>query len=391
LDWDVIVVGASSAGLLAAEQLQRAGKRVAVMEQAQSLGPARRTLIVTPHLRRILPDLAEPVLLHTSSEMVLAGPTSETRVTLNEPDLIIERGALIQTLARRAASAGVTIRLNRRFSGIRAASRGAELEFQSAQRELVCVTAGTVIGADGVFSDVASAVGLGHPPSVPILQAEIELPPAWDPNVTQVWFDTEDTRFFYWLIPESATRAVVGLVGDERARMRQLLRHFLDRKGFKTLAYQGARIALYQPRLQTSVELGKARVLLVGDAAGQVKVTTVGGTVSGLLGATAAVRAILRDRPYATELRDLERELRLHWWMRGALDRFDSTEYDRLVRAVTPRVRKFLGAHNRDEMAGVAWQLLVMQPGLATVVPALVLKSLRRRRSDAALTAPAQD
>jgi flavin-dependent dehydrogenase len=323
--------------------------------------------------------------------MVLAGPTSETRVRLDEPDLSIERRALIQSLAERAARSGVTIELNRRFLGIRPTGEGAELEFRTAQGERVRVTARDVIGADGVFSDVAKAVGLAHPPSVPILQAEIELPSAWDSNVTQVWFDTEDTRFFYWLIPESATGAVVGLVGDERARMRQLLRHFLDRKGFKALAYQGARIALYHPRLQTSVKVGEARVLLVGDAAGQVKVTTVGGTVSGLLGATAAVRAILLNRSYAAELRGVERELRLHWWMRAALDRFDSIDYDRLVRAVSPRARKFLGANNRDEMAGVAWQFLFVQPGLATIVPALVLKSFTRRRSGRALTAPAQD
>jgi len=185
----------------------------------------------------------------------------------------------------------------------------------------------------------ALAVGLKQPPSVPILQAEIELPDGWNPSVTKVWFDTDATRLFYWLIPESNTRAVVGLVGDERAQMRHLLRRFIEQHGFKALAYQGARIAMYHPRLKPYTRIGDANVFLIGDAAGQVKVTTVGGTVSGLLGADAAVRALTHGTTYAHELRDVQRELELHWWMRAALDRFGNREYDRLVQVVSPRVR----------------------------------------------------
>jgi len=384
LDWDVIVVGASSAGLYAAMQLQRAGKRVAVFEQAQALNPARRTLIVTPHLRRILPQLDAPILLHRISDLVLASAHAETRVTLHDPDLIVERGALIHALARAAEQAGVTLVLNRRFRALRATEGCARVEFQNAARETVNATTRVVVGADGVFSDVAIAAGLKHPPSVPILQAEIELPRGWDARTTKVWFDTDATRFFYWLIPESDTRAVVGLVGDARAQMRHLLRRFLEREGFKALAYQGARIAMYEPRLKPHTRIGDADVLLIGDAAGQVKVTTVGGTVSGLLGADAAVRALTRGTAYARELRDVQRELGLHWWMRGALDYFTNREYDQLTRAVTPRVQAFLAQHNRDEMAGVAWQLPFLQPQLLLLVPSL-LNVLRRRAPHDAL------
>ncbi len=390
LDWDIVVIGASSAGLYAATELAKAGKRVAVFEQAQTLYPARRTLIVTPHLRRILPDLKAPVLLHQIPHLILAGPNSETRVTLQDPDLIIERRALIQHLVEQAQGAGVSVILNRRFRDLSAEGNGARVCFQNAQGEPSSVTGAVVLGADGVFSDVALKVGLTHPPSVPILQAEIELPAGWDPAVTKVWFDTDDTRFFYWLIPESATRGVVGLVGDERAKMRPWLRHFLDREGFKPLAYQGARIAMYHPRLKPASQIGKAPVWLIGDAAGHVKVTTVGGTVSGLLGAQAAVRALVEGIPYMTTLREVQRELELHWWMRVALDRFGNAEYERLLRAVNPRVRDFLGAHNRDALAGVAWQLPFIQPEFAALAPRLLVRSLRGRLNKNAL-APAQD
>lgn len=379
LDWDVAVIGASSAGLFAARELARAGRRVAVFEQAQTLHPARRTLIVTPHLWRLMPSLPPPILLHTIRDLVLASPRAETRVTLNDPDLIVERGALIQHLAAEAQAAGVQVRLNHRFRGITGHPDGAVLEFQNAARDKIQVATRAVLGADGVFSDVAQKVGLQHPPSVPILQAEIELPVGWDPALTQVWFDTDDTRFFYWLIPESATRAVVGLVGDERAQMRHLLRRFLERKGFKASAYQGARIALYHPRIQPETRLGGARVLLVGDAAGQVKVTTVGGSVSGFMGAAAAARALIENRRYADELDGVTRELHLHWRMRVALDRFDNRTYDDLVACVNPGVREFLSSHNRDEMAGVAWKLPFLQPKFIALAPRIFARAWRGR------------
>lgn len=384
LDWDIIIVGASSAGLYAARMLQLAGKRVAVFEQAQVLNPARRTLIVTPHLRRVLPNLAAPVLLHRITDLVIASPAAETRVTLTDPDLIVERRALIEGLAQQAQTAGVTLRLNHRFIGISAANGGARVEFQNAPGQRVAVTTQAVLGADGIFSDVARAVGLKHPPSVPILQAEIELPAHWNPNVTKVWFDTDETRFFYWLIPESETRAIVGFVGDERAQMRPILRRFLDREGLKALAYQGARIALYHPQLKPFANVGGAPVLLIGDAAGQVKVTTVGGTVSGLLGADAAVRALTGARAYKQELHALNRELGLHWWMRAALEQLDNRGYDSLVSSVTPGVREFLGEHNRDELAGVAWRLPLLQPQLVGLVPQLLLGLMRRGAAERA-------
>ena len=53
-------------------------------------------------------------------------------------------------------------------------------------------------------------------------------------------------------------------------------------------------------------------IYLVGDGAAQVKVTTVGGLVTGLRGAKAAANAILRRSDYVKELRALKRELSLH-------------------------------------------------------------------------------
>ncbi len=54
MDFEVVIVGASLAGLYAGELLARAGRQVAVFERKKALKPARRTLIVTPEVSKIL-------------------------------------------------------------------------------------------------------------------------------------------------------------------------------------------------------------------------------------------------------------------------------------------------------------------------------------------------
>jgi flavin-dependent dehydrogenase len=371
---DIAIVGASTAGLYAAAQLAQSGLNVAVFEQQPQLAPARRTLIITPELRRLFSFPVDSTVLHHIPIMSVVTPNRRVDVELQDPDLIIERGQLTHLLAEKALEAGARIYYGHRFQSLAPAPEGANLQFRSSGDATKTVLARAIIGADGVFSDVALAAGLQRPPTVPILQAEIELPPNWDPSLTRVWFDTTETRFFYWLIPESSTHAVVGLVGDDRAQTRALLRAFLERHGFQPLAYQGAQVAMYHPRLRTEARVGSARVLLVGDAAGQVKVTTVGGSVSGIWGAAAASQALLRGTSYSHELRSLNLELGLHWLIRALMERLDNRGYDHLAEMITPSVQQFLSRRNRDQMAGGIWQLPFLQPRLLF----LALRLLRR-------------
>lgn len=387
--YDVAIIGASSSGLYAGEQLARAGLSVGVFERQAQVRPARRTYIITPQLRRLLGDGVDVPVLHRIRFMDVATPKAFARVELGEPDDIIERGELTEWLKARALEAGATLHTGHRFQQIRPHNSGAELGFSTRDRREVRVKAGAVIGADGVTSDVASATGLGLPPRVPILQAEVRLPADWDPEVSQVWFDVRKTRFFYWLIPESPEVGVVGLVGDAHSDMRGLLREFLEYYDLEPLAYQGAQVAMHHPRRRVQGNIGGAPVFLVGDAAGQVKVTTVGGTVTGLWAAKAATAALLNGSSYARELSPVKRELDLHWLMRLVLERLDNSGYDTVVRSVNEAVEGFLGRYNRDEMASAIWKLPLLQPRLAWIGMKALFPKLGRRAAAASAWAPA--
>ncbi len=371
---DVAVIGASSAGLFAAWHLSRSGKQVTVFEREDPWNPARRTLIITPYLRRLLPFDLDGTVLHETPLMAVASGDAEAVIRLREPDLIIERSAFLRLLAREAERAGATLRFGHRLVDMWPEADGtAVLTFQRrADKDHVHVRARAVIGADGVLSQVVRLIGAPRPPAVPILQAEVTLPSDWDPGRVQVWFDRDASRFFYWLIPESSNRGVVGLVADKNQNIRRLLTDFLDRLGLHPLAYQGAQVAMYTPRLRPWGHVGTAPVYLVGDAAGQVKVTTVGGTVTGLWGAWLAARALVENVPYRQLLRPLKRELDLHWLVRVLLDRLSNRGYEALIRALTPRVRHFLSTYTRDEMAGRLWKLALTTPALWRVLPHLL-------------------
>ena len=323
MNFDIVIIGASTTGLYAGEHLALAGKKVGIFERRKELRPARRTLIVTPLLRKALGTLPKRLVLHEIDVIAVASSNREISIPLKQPDLIVERAELIRWLSLKFETAGGKLFPDHRFKRFHQTSNGLGVLMQNSKGESMVVAKEAVIGADGVFSSVAGAAGIKAPKSVPIVQAEVALPSGWNPSVTKVWFDAQETRFFFWLIPESSSRGVVGLIGDHGLETRESLKTFLADHELKPEVYQAAQVALYSPGLKPWARMGRTPVYLVGDAAGQVKVSTVGGTVSGLLGAHAAATALLSGSSYRSRLLPVKRELNVHWLLRRLLDRLD--------------------------------------------------------------------
>jgi flavin-dependent dehydrogenase len=201
--------------------------------------------------------------------------------------------------------------------------------------------------------------------TVPLVQAVIKLPKDCPPDTTRVWFIPDDTPYFYWLIPESTERAAVGVIGEHGQTTKICFDRFLNKKGFEPLEWQGARIPVYKKWVPVQRNVGSGEVYLVGDAAAQVKVSTVGGIVTGLRGARGVADAILRNG--TSELRALRRELSTHWLIRRALHFFQQDDYSRLVDMLNTSTRKSLGEINRDESTRLLWNVVRSQPRLVAM------------------------
>src|SRR5208337_2740708 len=127
--------------------------------------------------------------------------------------------------------------------------------------------------------------------------------------------------------------------------------------------WQGARIPVYRGWVPVRRRVGNGEVYLVGDAAAQVKVSTVGGIVTGLRGALGVGQAILQ-KGRGRELKVLRRDLRTHWLIRRALHHFQQKDYSQLVDLLDASTRESLGEINRDESTRLLWNVVRRQPRL---------------------------
>ncbi|MDP9342155.1 MAG: NAD(P)/FAD-dependent oxidoreductase [Actinomycetota bacterium] len=380
-DGHVVVVGGSAAGLLTATLLARDGVPVTVLERSPEVRPVPRTLIVTDQLRGLLGPVIDPAIRNEIRRFELFADGRVASIALRRPDLIVERSAIIEALHREATGAGVSVRSGRRFLDMRSSNGGLEVSVGvNGHGTTEEISASTVVGADGARSSVARAAGWPSQPTVPLLQAIVDLPADLPPDTTRVWFRPEDTPYFYWLIPESERRGALGLIGEDGPDARRRLDRFLEEHGLEALEYQAARIPRYRRWIPIHRRLGSGHVYLVGDAAGQVKVSTVGGTVTGLRGAQAAAMAILgrRARP---ELRSLRRELDLHLWVRRLMHRFTVDDYRRLLDLLDGSAARVLAAHDRDDARRVFARLALARPRILVFgVRAGMARALSRPR-----------
>ena len=360
----VTVVGGSAAGLFTASLLARRGVPVRVFERIETLEPAARTLIVTHRMRSLIGDAAERSIVNEIRRFELFTDGRSANVTLKHPDLIIERRSLIRGLAEEAQQAGASVALGHRFHALHPNGRGLILELEhcaSGRREEV--HSDTIVGGDGASSRVARAAGWSSLETVPLVQAIVSLPRDMPSDTARVWFVPQDTPYFYWLIPESPTRGALGLIGENGPDTRRHLESFLEKRKLDPIEFQGARIPVYKGWVPVRRQVGNGSVYVVGDAAGQVKVTTVGGIVTGFRGALGVAEAILYGGASA-ELRSLRRELNLHLLLRRSLHDFQQADYSRLVDLLNAPAIRSLGDYSRDEAWKILWRICLKQPRL---------------------------
>ncbi len=362
---DIDIIGGSAAGLFAGYLLAREGKSVRLFDANDVINVDSRTLITTARLSEALGFYPREAVVNHIDRIDLYSPRRSVSIPMHEPDLVVERAAVVRMLARKAIDAGVEVRGGCKLVDVQPGDKSLSLTIRDSHRGRTEVfKTQTLIGADGMSSRVAKTIEANGHPTTPLLQAIVELPKGSPPGTTQVWFEPADTPYFYWLIPQSPTHAAVGFIAAEGKTARSRLERFLGRIDLKAVEMQSARIPAYRYATQQWRKMSGANVYLVGDAAAQVKVTTVGGLVTGLRGAKAAANAILRRTDYLRELKPLRRELGLHLFIRSLMNRFAGQDYDRLLGLLNEKTIYLLGRYNRDQAGRMVYRLLMAQPRL---------------------------
>jgi flavin-dependent dehydrogenase len=360
----VIVVGSSAAGLLTAAKVAAGGRDVRVLDAKAGLDPAARSLIVTHHFREQLHDVAASSIVNEIKRFELFTDGRSAEIALRRSDLIIERSRLIPALAKEASKNGAQLSFDTRFLGLGPNSRGLRLEIETGGKREELHT-DHVVGADGATSRVGRAAGWPPVETVPLVQAIVKLPKDCRPDTTRVWFVPDDTPYFYWLIPENESRGALGIIGEGSGQeTKKRIERFLEKRQMEPVEWQGARIPVYRKWIPVERRVGHGKVFLVGDAAAQVKVSTVGGIVTGFRGAQGVADALLGSGR-GSELRVLRRELDTHWLIRKTLHHFQQKDYCYLVDLLNSATRESLGEIHRDDSTRLLWNVIRRQPRLA--------------------------
>lgn len=202
---------------------------------------------------------------------------------------IVDKGVFNSALATQASDAGALLHTSTRAYDLVIDDAGVHLQALVGGEQPLKVHAQLAVLACGVHYHLTKALGLGIP--CEFLQgAQAEVPQTLT-EWTEVHLNKTFSReAFAWLVPLQSGYTRVGLMCARNAR--GALQRFLDTIAPQWREWGDIQIAT-KPIAQMPLRQSYAeRVLVIGEAAGQVKATTGGGIYYGLLAARLAADTI---------------------------------------------------------------------------------------------------
>ena len=281
MDHRIVIIGGGPIGAATARFAAEEGANVLLVERrAKPSAIPACTGLVSPRTLAALGVSNRSVLRKVRA--VTAHAPAGRALPLRSDELkavVLDRSALEAELLALAASAGAEVR-----PGAEARLLGdGRIEIES-RAGTETIEAAVVIGADGPNGAVARAGGLATDDDFHFgIQATIE-DQASDSDHVDVYFEP-DASLFAWRVPAERGSARVGLLVPPGGDPAALLDGLLTRRfaGKRVLSRAGGRIpSAPLPRTVSG------RVLLVGDAAGQVKPLSGGGLYTGAVCARLA-------------------------------------------------------------------------------------------------------
>lgn len=338
--YDVVVVGGGPAGAVAARHATVVGARVLLIEQGDGSGePARCTGLVSPRTLDLLGASTTSVLREIRGGTLHApgGRTLNIRAETVKA-VVLDRGRLNRELIELAASAGAEVRTHTR--AVAATTGRVWTKHQGNKEELKTAV---IIGADGPQSAIASWFSLPHPTQLLVASQVVVTEDHLTPDGIEVFFGSDVAPgFFAWAVPAEERCLRVGLAAPLGTDTNALLSRFMERR-FPGEVVERIRGVIPIGTVETTVGDG---VLLVGDAAGQVKPTSGGGIYTGGMCARIAGEiagyAALAGKPNRKTLteyerrwqREIGREFRFGLAARRALSALSNSEIDAIFAAI---------------------------------------------------------
>ncbi|MCX6004961.1 MAG: NAD(P)/FAD-dependent oxidoreductase [Chloroflexi bacterium] len=289
--YDVAIIGAGVVGSYIASELAKLGHSVCVLEKHPEPGyKTSCTGIISSECLGLLNVDRDIIQQESRSAKIFSPSGNYIKVEQNVTQAyVLDRPALDRTLASRAVSAGVKYFFLTPVTNIIIDKTKVQI-LASKHTKTVSLDARAVVVATGFMPALTKQLGLGSCPDFAYgAQAEVSCDGT---DEVEIYSGKQlAPGFFAWLVPIGNKRAKTGLLcmNNPKYYLDNLLKT-LEKQGKIRVA--GCKFSFGKIPLKPLPRTYGGRLIVVGDAAGQVKPTTGGGIYFGVLSAQVASQVL---------------------------------------------------------------------------------------------------
>ena len=366
---DICIIGGSISGNYLSYLLSRTNLKIAVIEEHNKIGlPFQCAGIVSQKLSQLI-DLPEEIILNRVDVAKVVAPSGKfIKMSGEEQPYIIDRVALDKLFYNKVKNKdNITYFLGEKFRSFSYATENKKkvVLIETSKRQ---IKAKMLIGCDGPLSLVAKSFGVKNDI---IYGAQVRITGNFKKNEAVLFFDPRWSELIGWIVPEGKNNLYrIGLAAANNVNNNlKILLKKLHININEKVDQQGGIIPYGHMN-----KLAFNNVLLLGDAAGQVKATTGGGIVMLLIAAKYAANCIQKcfkmnqytkkfikkyyEKPCVAAIGD---QLKLHYILSKTFENFTNDDFENLFQiAKTQKIEQLVSLHgDMDFPKSMMFKLLV--------------------------------
>jgi len=391
-EYDVAVVGGGPIGGHVAYRIAEKNYKVGIFEKRKNIGtPINCAGLVTPRVfeflkineKNIVQNKIKGAKIHSPSGTVLKIGGDRVHA------YAIDRKGFDQEIVKKAEDKGAEVTLNSNI--LSAQKNGNSIELRNSKGE--DIKCHILVGADGPFSKIRDRFALSEPEEfLRGIGAEVKNTNL-DSDFVEIFAGEKIAPgFFAWIIPtnKEGTEARIGLCIDKSAKNspKYYFSNFLKNqdvqnycKDVKIINYIGGIVPLGILKKTYS-----SNVMIVGDAAAQVKPTSGGGIYTGLVCADHCSDVIIesiKGKNYSSQLlkryqrlwyAEIGREINLGMKFRKIFKSLSDEQIDKYIkRFQNPKIVEIISKYGDiDKPSKLIKPLLKKSPTLLKLIPSVL-------------------